>query len=428
MLDFLKNWTIYDTEMNAFFAGILTCLFVVSLIQFNLNKDTFFLFFSLFLLSLFISLEFIARVKAFNYFFVALAFLFYILSIDQALLLSKDRRFWRRFSTHITLYTTVYLLIITTIELAALDHKYLTERIFTLCTIVIVAVILFQNRNFSTNVFLKFIYLAIVVIGVGLILNYLVIGRNQISFTLYIAVIIAIFLTIAPRMGLVYKTRLFKAEYNALKAQMNPHFLGNSFNSIINLVEKEENDKAVHYLTTLYGLFQKMIKKSDSDSGLVPLHQELEICQKYLELEALRFEDDFSYEIHCEDSMNRNFQIPPLLLQPLLENAILHGLRPKLGEKKVSLTIHQNLRKIICIIDDNGVGRQPQPNIGLITENRSPMGIQNVRERLELFSKLYQIKNQILINDKRNSDETNAGTTVTLEFNLSNTSLVSSKK
>ncbi|NJL75334.1 MAG: histidine kinase [Saprospiraceae bacterium] len=254
------------------------------------------------------------------------------------------------------------------------------------------------------------------IIGIGLIVDNLIINNNQISFTLYVSVIIGVFLTIAPRMNLVYKTRLFKAEYDALKAQMNPHFMGNCFNSIINLVEKSENDKATHYLTTLYGLFQKMIEKSES--GLIPISQEIEICQRYLALEELRFEADFNYQITCKNDVDNNFYIPPLLLQPLLENAILHGLRPKQGDKQVNLNIEQNKHKVICVVEDNGVGRQE--GVAPLPSGRQPMGIRNIQERLRLFKKLYHVKNQFYIEDKQNEYGEKLGTKVTIEFEWRN--------
>lgn len=184
-------------------------------------------------------------------------------------------------------------------------------------------------------------------------------------------------------LGLGYRTRMIKeektlAEIRALKAQLHPHFIFNSLNSIKDLIQKNKPDEAVSYLTKFSRLMRGILHHSDD--MLVPASEELEMCRSYLTLEALRFDHRFSFEVHAEPEL-LDLPIPPLIFQPFLENAIWHGLLPKQeGERWVKLELFARGERVIGRVEDNGVGRNHSGQAG------GGAGIRLIRERLRRLS------------------------------------------
>ena len=143
--------------------------------------------------------------------------------------------------------------------------------------------------------------------------------------------------------------------YKALTAQMNPHFIFNSLNSIRSFVLNNEPLKADGFLTKFARLMRSMLNNSREDYCL--LSEEIEALTNYLELEKLRFEDKFDYSIQIDSTIDIEEEIiPSFLLQPYIENAVLHGVvNKKNGIIKVSFNKVEGL--IFCVIEDNGLGR-----------------------------------------------------------------------
>jgi hypothetical protein len=207
-------------------------------------------------------------------------------------------------------------------------------------------------------------------------------------------------------------------EMQALRAQMNPHFIFNCLNSINRFTIKNEAAKAADYLTK----FAKLIRIVLQQSGLsfIPLADELYSLRLYMDLEALRFEHPFSYEIYSNGINIPDIEVPPLLLQPFVENAIWHGLHPKPnGDGKISIDLKLTGDTLDCNITDNGVGR-PKINgstYGDDVEKKSSLGIKLTQSRLELFeSSLEDRKAVIIINDLTNSEGQSAGTSVLIKI------------
>lgn len=153
--------------------------------------------------------------------------------------------------------------------------------------------------------------------------------------------------------------QLIESKLTSLKAQMNPHFIFNALGSIQFLVLNGEIKNANIYL----GKFSKLMRMvlDASDLSAVSLSSELEILTLYLELEKLRMGESFSYSIEVKNSMTQDsVLLPPLLLQPYIENAVRHGLLHKQGNKKVTITFEADAshKKLICTINDNGIGRE----------------------------------------------------------------------
>ena len=151
------------------------------------------------------------------------------------------------------------------------------------------------------------------------------------------------------------------AEYRlmALRSVMNPHFLFNALNSIQYFISKNNRELASNYLS----LFSKLIRKvlESSVSNKISLKSELEILNHYLDLEILRFENKFSYKIDIDSELQEEdgIEIPSLLIQPYVENAILHGLTNKVGKGKLLIKLQLTPDdQLLVVIEDNGIGRK----------------------------------------------------------------------
>ena len=206
-------------------------------------------------------------------------------------------------------------------------------------------------------------------------------------------------------------TKVRELELTAIRAQMNPHFMYNCLNSIQNLVQKKQNDEAHLYLSKFAKLIRSVLNNSDKEE--ISLATELEMISNYVELEQLRFDIKFIVDTNNKIDPYSVF-IPPLILQPLVENAILHGLAPKQGERKLSIDIKYNEPGIICVsIVDNGVGRN-QNEEKLTTSNGK--GIKFSQERLNLLAQKYGTEYKMEIDDLKDKQGLALGTKVQICF------------
>lgn len=201
------------------------------------------------------------------------------------------------------------------------------------------------------------------------------------------------------RKGAELKQKLAETEMMALRAQMNPHFIFNCLNAIDNLMQTNQADKATTYLTRFARLIRSVLE--NSKSNVVPFHKDLETLQLYLQLEQFRAGNKFLYELHADEELiNGDYKIPPLIVQPFVENAIQHGLLNKeSGDRKLFINASLKGDFIQYTICDNGVGRAK----GLeIKERNMPehksYGIQITTERLELHNR-NGAANDIVITD-----------------------------
>ncbi|HRF17600.1 MAG TPA: histidine kinase, partial [Chitinophagaceae bacterium] len=182
--------------------------------------------------------------------------------------------------------------------------------------------------------------------------------------------------------------KMAESKFLNLRLQMNPHFLFNSLSSIQHLIVSQQATKAYKYLTVFSNFLRSLLNYADKN--FIPLDAELKILQMYIELESLRFDQSFSYEIKADESLsNDEVLVPSLMVQPFAENAIWHGLLHKEGDKKLSIRFSNNAEDYLtCIIEDNGIGRQKAESIqkGKITSMvHESKGIGIIRERLELL-------------------------------------------
>lgn len=212
--------------------------------------------------------------------------------------------------------------------------------------------------------------------------------------------------------------KLAELEMQALRAQMNPHFIFNSLNSINRFIMKHESESASAYLSKFSKLIRFILNRSTA--SLVTLASELETLSLYLELESLRFSGQFTYSIQVDAAIEADFtEIPPLLIQPYVENAIWHGLMQKEGGGHIGIQLQKQGKQLICTIDDNGVGRQKAAalNSKSATHTKSK-GMQITADRLKLSQTLYGQQPTVAIHDLVDDEGEPAGTRVVLTIPL----------
>jgi len=205
-------------------------------------------------------------------------------------------------------------------------------------------------------------------------------------------------------------------EMQALRAQMNPHFIFNCLSSINRFIIKNESKAASNYLTRFSRLIRMVL--INSQKSLVALEDELQMLRLYLDMERLRFKDSFDYSITFLNTMDGdNIFIPPLLLQPFCENAIWHGLMNKesQGLLNIELSMQQNI--LHCTITDNGIGRQKAEEIkSKSAEKKKSMGLKITRERLALLNREKGVNTFYEIEDLLDENGNAAGTRVNLKI------------
>jgi ligand-binding sensor domain-containing protein len=179
------------------------------------------------------------------------------------------------------------------------------------------------------------------------------------------------------------QNELNASKLTAIQSQMNPHFIFNALNSIQDLILKGDVENSYSYITTFSNMVRKTLKYSERD--FIDIDQELKLLELYLSLEKLRFKKDLEYTIQTENS--EALMIPPLLIQPFIENSLVHGLLHKEGKKQLLITLKIG-EMCICSIEDNGIGREKAK---LIKQRQraehESFSSQAIQKRFEILSK-----------------------------------------
>jgi ligand-binding sensor domain-containing protein len=179
---------------------------------------------------------------------------------------------------------------------------------------------------------------------------------------------------------------LIAINLTALRSQMNPHFIFNSLNSIQDLILKEETEASYDYIVMFAELVRNTLSYSSQD--FISIEKELDFLKVYLQLEKLRFGDAFTYSIHYDGK--ENLEVPSLLVQPFIENALVHGLLHKEGEKQLDIVFSFVDNVLQCVITDNGIGRKKAAEIGKRQGNHhASFALSSIEKRLEIFKKQY---------------------------------------
>jgi sensor histidine kinase YesM len=207
------------------------------------------------------------------------------------------------------------------------------------------------------------------------------------------------------------------SELKALKAQMNPHFIFNALNSIQEYIILSQKNLAGDYLGKFADLMRKYLHHSDA--GFITVQEEVESLKMYLELEALRFEDTLEYTFNVDKTIRTDeVKIPTMLVQPYIENALKHGLLHRVDNRKLSIFFNQESENsILCIIEDNGVGRKKAAAIKAQTSSlHKSFATKATENRLQLLNFGKERKIGVEIEDLLHVDGTAKGTKVTLEI------------
>jgi len=214
------------------------------------------------------------------------------------------------------------------------------------------------------------------------------------------------------------KLQQTQSELTALKSQMNPHFIFNALNSIQELYMVGDKKMANEQMGNFAQLTRKILDVSGKQS--IYLSEEVEILTKYLELECMRFESDFSYKIHLSEEIDEDYiKLPPMLIQPYIENSMKHGLLHKKGAKHIDIFFDINEEETIlkCVIDDNGIGRVASAAINI---NRPPSHVSfstsATEKRLQLLNQGKQENIAVVFKDKVDESNNALGTKVSIQI------------
>lgn len=187
-----------------------------------------------------------------------------------------------------------------------------------------------------------------------------------------------------------YKQQFAELEIKSLRSQMNPHFLFNSLNSIRNYIIKNEPQIASNYLANFASLMRKILDASEQSK--ISLEEEVEMLKLYLDLELMRFSNRFTYSFFIEDSiLKEDFDIPSMVIQPFVENAIWHGLLNKESDAHLTINFKEiidNDVEILCEVIDNGIGRKKSQTFKNNLKKHKSKGVDITMERLKRLSKI----------------------------------------
>ena len=200
----------------------------------------------------------------------------------------------------------------------------------------------------------------------------------------------------------------------SLRSQMNPHFIFNALNSVNNYIAKKDERSANRYLSEFSTLMRAVLENSEED--FISLSRELELIELYVKLEHSRFPEKFDYTINLDEQIDTEaFQIPPMLLQPYIENAIWHGLRYKEEKGTLSIELAQKGTDIIEIrITDNGIGRKKSGELKTSNQKiQNSKGMGNIKKRIAILNTMYKDKVSVSVQDL-NEDTTGTRVILTL--------------
>ena len=186
----------------------------------------------------------------------------------------------------------------------------------------------------------------------------------------------------------------------SLRSQMNPHFIFNALNSVNNYISKSDERSANRYLSEFSTLMRSVLENSEED--FIPLAKELDLLELYVKLEHSRFPDKFDYSIVLDERLEvAAFQIPPMLLQPYIENSIWHGLRYKEEKGFLKIELKQkNIETIEITITDDGIGRKKSAELKTQNQRKQKSkGMGNIKKRVAILNDMYTDKVAVDISD-----------------------------
>ncbi|MBN2892245.1 MAG: histidine kinase [Bacteroidales bacterium] len=238
---------------------------------------------------------------------------------------------------------------------------------------------------------------------------------------MFILFAILVFAAITYRFSILQKDlklkrRMMRAEQKALRSQMNPHFIFNALNSIRRYILENDSDNADFYLTSFATLMRKVLDNSKQE--FISLEEEINTLKLYLELEKMRFDDSFTFQIEIDEDLRISlFNVPPMVIQPILENAVWHGLAPLQKNGLLKLAFKKETdNSMICIVEDNGIGREKAAEIAERRKGHQSTGVKNLEERLNLLNSVGVVNIDYKVLDLFDASGNATGTKVELKF------------
>lgn len=212
--------------------------------------------------------------------------------------------------------------------------------------------------------------------------------------------------------------QLAEAQLSALQTQMNPHFIFNSLNGIKGMILDNEQQKASRYLSKFANMIRTTLNQSKEI--FTTLYENIEHLENYLVMEKLRFDDSFTFRIIIDDNIDKEETlIPTLMIQPLAENAIWHGLMFKKGRKNLTIRFSRLGEIISCYIEDNGIGIKQSEQIKKTNRpSHQPVGLNNLRNRIKIMNEKYDTGCTLEIIDLSEFNREKTGTCAVLRFNI----------
>jgi len=214
------------------------------------------------------------------------------------------------------------------------------------------------------------------------------------------------------RASLEFEKHHAEVENRLLRSQMNPHFIFNSLYSIQGFVASNDSQTAQSYIVDFASLMRAIL--NNSRESFIPLEKEIETIRLYMKLEQMRFAEKFSYRIEIDNNIEQEFiLVPPMLIQPFVENSIIHGLFPKEGNGNLTIEMKEQNNSLLCSIIDDGIGREEsykQKEIK-VKEHKS-VGIEVTKNRLKLLGEELKMNTFINIIDLKDENNKALGTKV----------------
>jgi ligand-binding sensor domain-containing protein/putative methionine-R-sulfoxide reductase with GAF domain len=212
--------------------------------------------------------------------------------------------------------------------------------------------------------------------------------------------------------------QLAEAQLSALQTQMNPHFIFNCLNSIKGMILNDERQKASRYLSKFANMIRTTLNQSKEI--FTTLYENIEHLENYLVMEKLRFDDSFCFNVIVDEDIDKEeILIPTLMIQPLAENAIWHGLMYKTGDKELTIQFSRLDGTISCSIEDNGIGIHRSEQLRKLSKSsHKSVGLNNLRNRIKIMNEKYDTGCTLQINDMQEIDNSRSGTRVVLRFKI----------
>lgn len=401
------------------FYGALIFQMAFIFVLFLQNKDKpYYIYYAFYVFGILLAIE--PRLHGFGNAFVFLiempTTLFYFLFLDSFLTISKSSKSFKVFITYFKYGIFVFIglqILFTTMRDYIWPSVYMTQIVgflddtFFYAVFVAGAYALYETYNLK-NTISKYILAGTFALLIGVILNRLFYVPLNVAPVIIGTFLELLFFSAAlgytSNLAELEKSKaqeqLMKTTLIALRDQMSPHFIANCLNSIKFLIQQGNDKKAIEYLSE-FSKLHRLIVEHFQDLK-ISLKKELTICRSYLEMEKLRFKEVLNYEfdICIDDNLLSFVEVPPLLFQPIIENAIWHGLTKKKGPKKLMIRVENMGEYIRCIIEDNGVGRPNQETPNRQTQGKKSTGLSNTYEKIKVHNRIYHTQLELQLMDK----------------------------